>query len=53
MKLLDILKLILGEAEEIVPLFVHNAKSQKIEAIIVGTADGLVAGLTPAAKLAA
>lgn len=47
MTLLTILQLILGEAEQIVPMFIHNPKSQQIEGIIVGTANGLVQGLTP------
>lgn len=47
MKLLDILKLILGTAEEVVPIFVHNSQSQKIEAVIVGTVNGVLEGLTP------
>lgn len=42
MKLLDILKLILGEAEQIVPIFIHNPKSQQIEAVVATTANAVV-----------
>ena len=42
MNWLNILKLILGEAEQIVPIFVHNPKSQQIEAVIATTADEAV-----------
>lgn len=34
-----IFSVILGEAEQIVPIFVHNPKSQQVEAIVVTTAN--------------
>jgi hypothetical protein len=40
-----IFQAILGEAEQIVPLFVHNPKSQKIEAILVTTAGAAMTGI--------
>ena len=36
---------ILGEAEQIVPVFIHNPKSQQIEGVIVTTLNGVAAGL--------
>lgn len=45
MTLLQVLELLLGTAERIVPIFVHNPKSQQIEGVIVGTVNGVVAGL--------
>lgn len=58
MNLLAILKLILGTAEAIVPIFIHNPDSQKVEAVVVTTLNGVMTGLaapataptTPAAK---
>ncbi len=47
MKLIDILKLILGEAEAIVPIFIHNPKSQQIEGIVVTTVNSAVNALGP------
>jgi hypothetical protein len=35
----DIVQLILGEAEQIIPIFVHNPKSQQVEAVIMTTAN--------------
>ena len=40
-----IFSLILGEAEQILPIFVHNPKSQKIEAIVLTSAENAVAAL--------
>lgn len=50
MNLANLLKALLGLAEGIVPIFVHNAQSQKIEAVIFTAADSLVDTLaqTPA-----
>ncbi len=36
---------ILGEAEQIVPIFIHNPKSQAIEGVIVTTVNGVAQGL--------
>ena len=36
---------ILGEAEQIVPIFIHNPKSQQIEGVIVTTSNAAIAGL--------
>lgn len=46
--LLSIIQAILGTAEEIVPLFIHNQKSQKIEAVVVGTANAITTAVTEA-----
>jgi hypothetical protein len=40
-----LIALILGEAEAVVPVFLHNANSQKIEAIVVTTVNDAVAVL--------
>lgn len=49
--LMQFLQLLFGEAEQIVPMFIHNPQSQKVEGIVVGTLGGLLAGfgniLTP------
>lgn len=42
---LSIFKLILGEAETIIPIFIHNPKSQQIEGIIVTTANAAINGV--------
>lgn len=39
---------ILGEAEVIVPLFIHNPKSQQIEGVVVSTLPGIIQGLQSA-----
>jgi len=41
----QIVTLILGEAEQIVPIFIHNPQSQKIEGIVVTTVNSAVGGL--------
>jgi len=45
MNLLALLKLILGEAEQIIPIFIHNPKSQQIEGVVVGTVNGVLGAL--------
>jgi hypothetical protein len=45
---LQIISMILGEAEQILPIFIHNPKSQKIEAIVMTTAETAVAALATA-----
>lgn len=45
MNLLSLLKLILGEAESIIPIFIHNPKSQQIEGVVVGTVNGVLGAL--------
>jgi predicted glutamine amidotransferase len=45
MTFLDIITLLVGTAEEIVPIFIHNSQSQKIEGAIVGTANNLLTTL--------
>lgn len=42
---LKIFAAILGEAEQIVPIFIHNPKSQQIEGVIVTTLNGALEGL--------
>lgn len=49
MKLLNIIEALLGTAEEIVPVFIHNAKTQKLEGVIVTTANTVFAELGTAA----
>lgn len=44
-KWLSIFAAILGEAEQIVPIFIHNPKSQQLEGVIVTTANAAIAGL--------
>lgn len=39
MNWLNILSLIFGAAEQIVPIFVHNPQSQKVEAIVMTTTN--------------
>jgi hypothetical protein len=57
MKLLNIIEALLGTAEEIVPVFIHNPKTQKLEGVIVTTANTvfqeLGTGAAPATKPAA
>lgn len=43
----SIFKAILGEAEAIVPIFIHNPKSQQIEGIVVTTLNGALSALQP------
>lgn len=43
---LSIFALILGSAENIVPIFIHNPKSNQIEGVIVTTANGVLTGLS-------
>jgi len=50
---LKIFELVLGTAEAIVPVFIHNPKSQQIEGVIVTTLNGVLAGLDANAKPAA
>lgn len=38
----DILKLILGEATNVLPLFIHNPKSQQVEGILLTEANNAV-----------
>jgi hypothetical protein len=40
-----IFALILGSAEQVVPIFIHNPKSQQIEGVIVSTLNGVLSGL--------
>ena len=48
MKWLELARLILGDAEKIVPVFIHNPKSLAIEAVIATTADAVVADVQAA-----
>jgi hypothetical protein len=43
--LLQLIALLLGEAEKIVPIFIHNPKSQQIEGVVVTTANAAVGAL--------
>jgi hypothetical protein len=43
MNIWQILQLIFGTAESIVPIFIHNPVSQRIESVIVTTADNALA----------
>lgn len=45
---LKIFQAILGEAEQIVPIFIHNPKSQQVEGVIVTTLNGALQGLASA-----
>ena len=40
-----IFQLILGEAEQIVPIFIHNPQSQKIEGVVVTTLNAALSGM--------
>lgn len=42
---LKIITAILGEAEQVVPIFIHNPKSEKIEGVVVTTLNSVLAGL--------
>lgn len=44
---------ILGAAETIVPIFIHNPQTQAVEGVIATTAEGVVQGLAPATQAAA
>lgn len=45
MNFLKIIEAIIGVGEEIVPIFIHNPKSRKIEGVIVSTLNGVLGGL--------
>lgn len=45
MTILNIIGLILGTAEAVVPVFIHNPKSQQIEGVIVSTLTGVLQAL--------
>ena len=45
MNLMQLLTLILGAAENVVPIFIHNPQSQKIEGVVIGTVNGVLQGL--------
>jgi hypothetical protein len=49
MNLLQLIETIIGVGEEVIPIFIHNPKSQKIEGIVIGTVNGILSGLAPAA----
>jgi hypothetical protein len=42
---LKIFELVLGTAETVVPIFIHNPNSQKVEGVIVSTLPGVIQGL--------
>lgn len=44
---LKLFGLIFGAAETIVPIFIHNPQSQKVEAIVVTSLDHAMQVLTP------
>jgi len=48
MTFLNVLKLILGEAAEIVPAFIHNPQSQKIEGVVISTLPGVLQAVSDA-----
>jgi hypothetical protein len=50
---LTLIELILGSAEAVVPIFIHNPQSQKIEAIVVTTANDAIATLAASSLAAA
>jgi hypothetical protein len=41
MNILSLIGLILGTAETIIPIFLHNPKSQQVEGVIFTTANNL------------
>jgi len=43
--LLQLIALLLGEAEKVIPIFIHNPKSQAIEGVVVTTANAAVGAL--------
>lgn len=51
MNLKAIFSAILGIAEEVIPVFIHNPKSQKIEGVVLTTANAVASefGVSPAA----
>jgi hypothetical protein len=53
MKMLQILELILGTAESVVPIFIHNPKTQQIEGVIATTLNGALSAFPVSASLAA
>ncbi len=46
MKLIDLLKLLVGLGEEIIPIFIHNPQSKKVEAIVITGVDHAMEALT-------
>lgn len=48
MSWLDIVKGIVGVGETVVPIFIHNPKSQQVEAVVVTTLDHVLENTTPA-----
>lgn len=53
MNFLAIFEAIIGIGEEILPIFIHNPKSQKIEGIIVTTANAGLAAVAAATNTTA
>lgn len=49
----ELIALIFGEADNVVPMFIHNPKSQKIEAVVVTTLDGALTAFGRSAPAAA
>ena len=47
MNLKALLAIILGEAEALVPIFIHNPRSQQIEGVIVTTLNHALSQLAP------
>ena len=45
MKWWQLAAVILGEAEQVVPVFIHNPKSQQVEAVVVSSANGILEGI--------
>lgn len=48
MNIATIIGLILGSTEGIVPIFIHNPKSQAIEGVIVTTINGVIGAIEQA-----
>jgi hypothetical protein len=54
MNWLALFEAILGVGEKVVPIFIHNPKSQQVEGVVVSTAEGVgqVIAATQAAQAA-
>ena len=47
MNLATLLKILLATAEEIIPIFIHNPQTQKVEAVVLSTANAVMLSLPP------
>jgi hypothetical protein len=47
--LLQLIAILIGAAEEIIPIFIHNPVTQKVDAIVFSSAHSVLANTAPKA----